>query len=101
MREGRKLARVYVQHALLEELLTANRNDFISTNCPGDLKILAVEQDDTDKAHRQACLLVESKEAKDWPEVKPGEQVPILMPFVYEVIEPEPAAAEPGEDDGK
>ena len=84
--EPRKMGKVYFDHALIEEVLTASRNSFIRTNCPQDLKVLAAKQDEIDLENRRVCLIVESQEA-DWLYVKPGEEIPILLPFLYEVAE--------------
>lgn len=83
--EPRKMGKVYFDHALIEEVLTASRNSFIRTNCPQDLKVLAAKQDEIDLENRRVCLFVESAES-DWPYVKPGEDIPILAPFFYEVV---------------
>lgn len=98
-----KLAKVEFAIELLEAILTASQNDYVHTDCPQDIKIVRVIQDDDDQANHRVVLVVESEEA-DWPEQlhQPGWQIPFIKPFTYTVEHPDEDKSPPttGETDG-
>ena len=85
-----KLAKVRLSTELLEAILTAVNNDFVTTDCPADLKIVKVLQDEDDQANHELVLIVASDEA-DWPNMKVNgpNPVPFIDPFQYTVVDPD------------
>ncbi len=86
-----KLARVTLSTELLEAILSAKNNDFVTTNCPDDVRIVKVCQDAEDQANNRVILVLESEEA-DWADIGKGwtvDSVPMIEPFEYTVIDPD------------
>jgi len=86
-----KLAKVWMSTDLLEAIMTARNNDFVNTDCPSDLRIVKVMQDEDDQANNRVVLVVNSEEA-DWPDIKvngPDADIPFVDPFQYTVVDPD------------
>ncbi len=85
-----KLAKVELGIGLLEAILTAANNDFVTTDCPKDLKIVKVLQSQFDQANHKVILVVNSEEA-DWPDIKVNgpDEIPFVEPFQYTVVDPD------------
>ena len=89
-----KLAKIEFGIDLLEAILAAKNNDFVQTDCPGDVRVVKVIQSDEDQANHRVILVLTSEEA-DWPETKtngPGSWVtpiPFVGPFQYTVRDPD------------
>lgn len=86
-----KLAKVEFGIGLLEAILTAAKNDFVTTDCPADLRIVRVLQSQDDQSNNRVVLVVQSEEA-DWPDIKvngPDADIPFVDPFQYTVVDPD------------
>ncbi len=86
-----KLAKVELGIGLLEAIMTAANNDFVTTDCPKDLRIVKVLQSQLDQANHKVILVVQSDEA-DWPDIKmngPDADIPLIDPFQYTVVDPD------------
>jgi len=86
-----KLAKVEFGIGLLEAILTAANNNFVTTDCPADLRIVKVLQSQDDQSNNRVVLVVESDEA-DWPDIKmngPDADIPFIDPFQYTVVDPD------------
>jgi len=86
-----KLAKVELSIELLEAILTAANNDFVTTDCPTDLRIVKVLQSEDDQSNHRVTLVVQSEEA-DWPDIKmngPDADIPFVGPFQYTVVDPD------------
>jgi hypothetical protein len=86
-----KLAKVMMSTELLEAILSAKNNDFVTTNCPDDVRIVRVCQDAEDQANNRVILVLESEEA-DWDDVGKAwsvDNVPMIDPFEYTVVDPD------------
>lgn len=94
-----KLAQLHLSTELLEEILTARNNDYVTTTCPQDVKIIKVSQDSDDQANHRVVLLLESED-ESFPDVSEEERrsalisgnlvgIPLLTPFEYTVVDPE------------
>jgi hypothetical protein len=93
-----RLAKVQLSTELLEAILTAKNNDFVTTDCPQDIKIVKVFQDEEDQSNHRVTLMVNSED-ESWPD-SPKEQqlrafagdpvgIPLLNPFQYTVVDPD------------
>jgi hypothetical protein len=85
-----KLAKVQFSVETLEAILTAKENDYVSTDCPQDIRIVRVVQDVEDQANHRIVLVLESEEA-DWPDIKitdASAEIPLVGPFTYTVEDP-------------
>jgi len=86
-----KLVKVWMSTDLLEAIMTARNNDFVTTDCPADLRIVKVMQDEDDQSNNRVALVVNSEEA-DWPDIKmngPDADIPFIDPFQYTVVDPD------------
>lgn len=86
-----KLVKVMMSTELLEAILSAKNNDFVTTNCPEDVRIVRVCQDAEDQANNRVILVLESEEA-DWDDVGKAwsvDNVPMIGPFEYTVVDPD------------
>jgi hypothetical protein len=83
-----KLAKVEFGIGLLEAILSAKNNDFVTTDCPDDVRVVQVIQDEFDQANHRMVLVLTSEEA-DWPENVPYDEIPMIDPFQYTVVDPD------------
>lgn len=86
-----KLVKVELGVDLLEAIIAARNNDYVQTDCPADVRIVQVVQDEFMQANHKVILIVTSEEA-DWPEFKtngPMVDVPLIDPFQYTVRDPD------------
>ncbi len=85
-----KLAKLQFDVELFERIVTAKDNDYVTTDCPQDLKIVKVLQNDDEQAKHIVTLIVQSEEA-DWPDVPkfPHSEIPFVGPFTYTVEHPD------------
>ena len=81
-----KLAKIKFGIDLLEAILAAKNNDFVQTECPGDVKVVKVIQDPDDQANHY-CVLVLTSEESDWPDVKMNglDEIHFVGPVQYTV----------------
>jgi hypothetical protein len=99
-----KLARLEFSVELLEAILTARNNDYVTTNCPNDVKIVRVLQEKYDQVNNRIVLVLESEEAS-WPDTgKLGmvsfDDIPMIDPFEYTVLDPESPPTTEEKSDG-
>jgi len=83
-----KLVKVEFSTELLEAILSARNNAFVNTDCPDDVRVVKVTQDEDDQANHRVVLLLTSEEA-DWPEQVPYDEIPMIDPFKYTVVDPD------------
>ena len=97
---------VYLEFSvgLLEAILSAKNNEYVYTDCPDDVQVVQVIQDTDDQANHRLTLVLTSVEA-DWPEsdaklgVKPIDEIPMISPFQYTVIDPDEDKPPPRNED--
>lgn len=97
-----KLGKLQFSIEILESILTAKGNDYVSTDCPQDIKIVKVVQDADDQANHRFLLVVESEEA-GWPDLKwdgPAVEIPLVGPFTYTVEHPDEDESSPSTTEG-
>lgn len=97
-----KLAKIQLSIDILEAILTAKENAYVSTDCPQDIKIVRVVQDAEDQANHRILIFVESEEA-DWPELEwdgPAVEIPLVGPFTYTVQHPDEDESPPSTTEG-
>ncbi len=83
-----KLAKLQFSTELLEAILTAKNNDFVTTDCPDDVRVVKILQDEDDQANHRVVLVLTSEEA-DWPDNVPYDEIPMIDPFQYTVVDPD------------
>jgi len=83
-----KIGRIELSTELLEQILTAGQNDYVTTDCPNDVKIVKVFQTDEDQANHRVQIVLESEEA-DWPIMPLMGEIPFVGPFTYTVEHPD------------
>lgn len=92
-----KLAKIQMSTELLERIMTAADNEFVHTDCPQDLKIVRVFQDQEDQSNHRVTLVVSSESLAEVSEevrltaMVSGnpEGIPLLDPFTYTVDNPD------------
>ena len=92
-----KLGRLLFDMELFERIVTAADNDYVTTDCPQDLKIVRVFQDADDQANHRVTLVVSSGSfAEISDEIRrtamisgDPEGIPLLTPFTYTVVDPD------------
>jgi hypothetical protein len=88
-----KLVKIQFATDLLEAILSAKNNEFVYTDCPDDVQVVKVIQDEEDQSNHRMTLVLTSVEA-DWPEtgkleIVPFDEIPMIDPFQYTVIDPD------------
>lgn len=102
-----KLGRLLFDVELFERIVTAADNDYVTTDCPLDLKIVRVFQDADDQANHRVTLVVTSESiAEVSDEIRrkamisgDPEGIPLLMPFTYTVRDPDEDESPPPTDE--
>ncbi len=92
-----KLVRLLFDVELFERIVTAADNDYVTTDCPEDLKIVRVFQDADDQSNHRVTLVVSSESfAEVSDEIRrkafisgDPEGIPLSMPFTYTVRDPD------------
>jgi len=90
-----KLVKLEFSVGLLEAILSAKNNEYVYTDCPDDVRVVQVIQETEDQANHRLTLVLTSVEA-DWPDaydgklgVVPIDEIPMIEPFQYTVIDPD------------
>jgi len=83
-----KLVKIQFSTELLEAILSAKNNTFVTTDCPDDVRVVKVIQDEDDQANNRVVLVLSSEEA-DWPEEVPYGEISMIDPFKYTVVDPD------------